>query len=115
MDFLRDLLLFIHLLGMAALFGGALVQLRDADHVVNAAMLHGSLTQVVSGLLLVGVLEGQDVEVDRAKTGVKLGVGVLVAVLCWINRHKPVIPPGLFLGILLLTTANVAIAVFSMD
>ena len=112
MDFVRDLLLFVHLLGMAALFGGAFVQLRDADHVVNAAMLQGALVQVVSGLLLVGVLEGQDVDVDHAKTGVKLGIGLVVAVLCWINRRKDVIPPGLFLAILLLTTTNVAVAVF---
>jgi hypothetical protein len=87
MDFLRDLLLFIHLLGMAALFGGALVQLRDADHVVNSAMLYGALTQVVSGLLLVGVIEGQDDPIDHTKIGVKLGVALVIAVLCWINRR----------------------------
>jgi len=52
MDFVRDLLVFIHLLGMASLLGGALVQMSDRDHVVNSAMLHGALTQVVSGLLL---------------------------------------------------------------
>jgi len=112
MDFVRDLLVFIHLLGMASLLGGALVQMPDRDHVVNSAMLHGALTQVVSGLLLVGVIEGQDETLDHTKIAVKLGIGLVVAVLCWINRSKPVIPPGLFMGITLLTVANVAVAVF---
>ena len=112
MDFIRDALLFVHLLGMASLLGGALVQVRDTDHVVNSAMLHGALTQVVSGLLLVGVIEGQDEDLDHAKIGVKLAIGLVVAVLCWINRRKDVVPPGLFMGILLLTVTNVAIAVF---
>ncbi len=112
MDFVRDLLVFIHLLGMASLLGGALVQMSDRDHVVNSAMLHGALTQVVSGLLLVGVIEGQDDPLDQTKTGVKLAVGLIVAVLCWINRNKPVIPPGLFMAITLLTVSNIAIAVF---
>src|SRR5262245_48388242 len=97
---------------MASLLGGALVQVRDADHVVNSAMLHGALVQVVSGLLLVGVLEGNDEPPDHAKIGVKLAVALVVALLCWVNRSKDVIPRGLFMGILLLTVSNVAIAVF---
>ena len=42
----------------------------------------------------------------------KLAIGLIVAVLCWINRNKPVIPPGLFMAITLLTVSNIAIAVF---
>jgi hypothetical protein len=111
-DFIRDLLLFIHLLGFAALLGGALVQITDETHVVNSAMLHGILTQVVSGLLLVGVLEGQDEPVDHTKMAVKLGIALVIAVLCWVNRRKEDVPAGLFMGILLLTVTNAAIAVF---
>ena len=112
MDFVRHLLLFLHLLGMASLLGGALVQLRDRIQVVNSAMLHGVITQIVTGLLLVGVLEGQDEPVDHAKIGVKLAVALVIGVLCWVNRRKESIPPGLFMGITLLTVANVAVAVF---
>lgn len=115
MDFVRHFLLFTHLLGMAFLLGGGVVQLRDADHVVNSAMLHGALTQVVSGLLLVGVIEGQNEPLNHAKIGVKLAVGLVVAVLCWVNRRKGVVPAGLFMGIVGLTVLNVAIAVFWVD
>ena len=112
MDLLRTSLLFIHLLGFASLFGGAFVQVRDDVKVVNAAMLHGALVQVLSGLLLVGVIEGQDEPLDRAQVSVKLGVAVVVAVLCWVNRRKEGIPGGLFAAVMLLIVGNVGVAVF---
>lgn len=112
MDAIRDLLLFIHLIGFASLFGGAAVQLRDAVKVVNSAMLYGALLQVVSGLLLVGVIEGQDDPLDHTKVAVKFVIALVIAVLCWVNRRKSAVPAGLFNGIVLLTLANVAVAVF---
>jgi hypothetical protein len=111
MDAAEKILLVVHLLGFGALFGGAFVQFRDDFKVVNTAMLYGALTQVVSGLLLVGVLEGQDEPVDNSKVGVKLLVALVVAVLCWVNRAKASLPAGLFNGILLLTVVNVVIAI----
>lgn len=112
MDTVEKALFVIHLLGFAALFGGAFVQLRDQVKVVNASMLYGVITQVVSGLLLVGVIEGQHDDVNHTKIGVKLLVGLVVGVLCWVNRAKDRVPTGLFAGILGLTVLNVVIAVF---
>ena len=112
MDTLREVLLFIHLVGFAALFGGAFVQLRDHVKVINSAMLHGALTQVVSGILLVGVIQGDDGTVDNTKIGVKFAIALVIAVLCWVNRSKESVPHGLFNGIALLTLVNVAVAVF---
>jgi ABC-type Mn2+/Zn2+ transport system permease subunit len=111
-DLFRDILVFLHLVGYASLFGGAFVQLRDRVKVVNHAMLDGALVQVVSGLLLVGVIEGMDDPLNRTKIGVKLAVGLVVALLCWVNRAKERVPSGLFNGIMLLTLLNVGIAVF---
>jgi hypothetical protein len=111
-DVVRDVLLFIHLVGFGSLFGGAAVQLRDEFHVVNSAMLYGALTQVVSGVLLVGVIEGQDDPLDHTKVAVKFAVALVVAVLCWVNRRKDAVPTGLFGGIVLLTLVNVGVAVF---
>lgn len=111
MDLLHKLLLIVHLLGFAALFGGVFVQLRDPVKVVNASMLHGVLTQVVTGILLVGVMQGQDEPVDNGKVAVKLAVALVIAVLCWVNRAKPEIPAGLYYAIGLLTVANVVVAV----
>ena len=112
MDVLEKALLFVHLVGMAALLGGGLAQIRARTKRVSRAMLDGALTQVVTGLLLVGVIEGQDESLDHAKIAVKFAVGLLVAVLVWINRRKPEIPAGLYWGIVALTLCNVAVAVF---
>ncbi|WP_233493951.1 hypothetical protein [Desertihabitans brevis] len=111
MDWAHDLLLLLHLVGFAALFGGAFVQLRDREPVVNAAMLHGALTQLVSGLALVGVNEAGDVDVNHVKIGIKLVVTLLVTVLVVLNRRFDSIPKGLWAIILLLTLGNAALAV----
>ena len=112
MEILRDVLVFLHFIGLSALFGGLFVQLKSDPRVINNAVLHGVLTQVVTGLLLVGVLEGQDAEVDNAKVGVKLVVALVIAVLAFVNRRKTSIPGGLFFGLMGLTALNIAVAVF---
>ena len=112
MDLARLILLFVHILGFAALLGGLLSQARSPEKQVNAAMRDGVGTAVLAGLLLVGLLEAGDVPVDRVKIGVKLVVGVVILGLVMANARKPRIPQGLWLGLLLLTVANVAVAVF---
>jgi hypothetical protein len=112
MDFAQDLLIFLHLLGMASLFGGAFVQVRGSERVVNNAMLHGVITQVVTGLLLVGVLEAGTAPVDHAKVGVKFALAVVIGVLIIVNRKKAALPDGLYFGLLGLTVVTVGVAVF---
>ena len=112
MDIVRDLLLFLHFIGLAALFGGLFTQLKASPRVVNAAMWHGALTQLVTGLLLVGLLEMDDADVNHAKVGVKLVVALVIAALIFVNRKKQSLPDGLFFGLLGLTALNIAVAVF---
>ncbi|QZY29877.1 hypothetical protein [Nocardioides coralli] len=112
METLRLILLFVHVLGFAALTGGLLVQRGSSAKQVNAAMRDGSGTAVVAGLLLVGVLEAGDAEVDHVKVAVKLVVGLVVLGLVMANLRKPTISQGLYLTLLALTTLNIAVAVF---
>ena len=112
METVRLVLLFIHILGFAALLGGLLVQLPAAERTVNSAMRDGAGTAFLAGLLLVGVLEAGDDPVDHAKVGVKFAIGLVILVLVMANLRKPRIPNGLYFGLLALTVANVAVAVF---
>ena len=112
MDLARVILLFVHLLGWAALFGGLVVQGRDTEKRVNGAMRDGAGTAFLAGLLLVGVLEAGDTAVDHVKIGVKFAVGLVILVLVMANTRKPAIPQGLWFGLLLLTVVNVGVAVF---
>jgi hypothetical protein len=112
-DRFRDVVLFLHLVGFGALFGGAVVQVRDAVRVVNSAMLYGALAQVVTGIALIGLLEGLDEPVHTVAVSVKFGIALVIAVLCWVNRAKANVPAGLFNGLILLTLVNVGVAVAS--
>jgi heme A synthase len=112
METLRLVLLFLHILGFSALIGGLVVQVREPEKRVNSAMRDGAGTAFVAGLLLVGVLEGGDEEVNHAKIAVKFAVGLVILVLVLANMRKPRIPQGLYLGLLGLSVLNVALAVF---
>ena len=112
MEILRLVLLFLHVLGFAALFGGLVVQARNSEKTVNAAMRDGVGLAFLAGLLLVGVLESGDDPVNHAKIGVKFAIGLVLLVLVMANSRKPTIPQGLWAGLLLLSVANVAVAIF---
>lgn len=111
METLEHVLLVIHLLGWAALFGGLVVQVGAAEKSVNSAMRDGVGTAFVLGLALVGVLEAGDEDVNHAKVGVKLVIGLVLLVLVMANLRKDRIPPGLWLGMIALVVANVSVAV----
>ena len=108
----REIVLIVHFIGLASLLGGFLVQTKSAPRVVNNAMVHGIITQLVTGVLLVGIAESDDAPVDHAKVGVKLTVAVIVAVLVFANRKRDVISTGAWALIGGLTIANIVVAVF---
>jgi hypothetical protein len=108
----RDVLVFLHLVGFAALLGGAVVQVGDAVKVVNRAMLWGVFAMVLTGIGLVGVLEGLDETVDRPKIAVKFAIALAIALLCWANRARSRVPRGLFNAIVLLVLVDLGVAVF---
>lgn len=111
MDFAYNLILILHFIGLASVVGGFLVQMRSAEKGVNPAMLHGALTQLVTGVILVGLAEMQDEDVDHAKIGVKLAITVIVTVLAFVGRKKPLPQTGLWAAIGTLAIANIVIAV----
>lgn len=112
MEFLRHLLLVIHLLGFGALFGGLLIQARTPEKTVNALMRDGAGTAFLAGLALVGVLEADDADVNHAKIAVKGVIALVILVLVMANLRKERIANGLWALLLLLTVANVCVAVF---
>ncbi len=112
MEILRQALLVIHLLGFAALFGGLLIQARQPEKRVNPLMRDGAGTAFVAGLALVGVLQADDVPVDNAKIAVKSLIGLVILVLVMANLRRERIANGLWALLVLLTIANVTVAVF---
>ena len=111
METVRLVLLVIHILGFAALFGGLVVQAREPHKSVNAAMRDGVGTAFLAGILLVGVIEADDGDLNQAKVGVKFAIGLVILVLVMANMRKPSIPQGLYVGLTALTVINIAVAV----
>src|SRR5690606_16155569 len=84
MDFLYTLLVILHFVGLASLLGGFLVQMKPigaGKGLINAAMVHGALTQLVTGLLLVTIAELGEGGLNHMKIGIKLAVLIIITVL----------------------------------
>lgn len=115
MSFLYESLVVLHFIGLAALLGGWLVQMSTSPKVVNRAMVDGALTQLVTGLAMVGLAEtvlAEDEDVDHMKIGIKLLILLAITVLAWANRKKESVPTGVWAIIGGLTLTNIVIAVF---
>jgi hypothetical protein len=115
MEILFEAIVVLHFIGLAALLGGFLVQVSAPTRVVNRAMIDGALTQLVTGLALVGLAEtalSDTEEVDHVKVGIKLLILLVITGLVFANRKRPSLATGPYLAIGLLTIANIVVAVF---
>ncbi len=81
MEILHSVLVALHFLGMAAVVGSFFVQLRRKSDFVLTPLLAGAITQVVTGLAIVGLAEASDGDpLNYAKIAVKLTIAVIVLV-----------------------------------
>ncbi|WP_199422804.1 hypothetical protein [Actinotalea solisilvae] len=113
MEIVRDVLLVLHFVGLASLLGGFLVQMKPRTKKVVAAMVHGALTQLVTGVALVGTAYalGHGDDVDNAKIGVKLVVLLVITALVLRGRRQESVSTGVWGAIGALTLVNVVVAV----
>lgn len=85
MDVVYDLLVYAHVLGLAALIGGyfAVAARRSgAAFVPSAVMVWGVRAQLITGLAMVGLAEAVlDYELNQVKIGVKLLLALVAAYL----------------------------------
>ncbi|GAB3914990.1 hypothetical protein GCM10011575_40320 [Microlunatus endophyticus] len=113
MELLDEIVLLLHLIGFAALFGGILVQIRVREPEINAAMLHGSYTMLVTGLALAVFLKAGLVigDINLPQLVIKLVISAIITFLVIINRRFTSIPRGLWTLLGVLTLGNAAVAV----
>ncbi|ATE57313.1 MULTISPECIES: hypothetical protein [Actinosynnema] len=113
MDFVRLLLVFLHLLGMGMLVAMFFIQRRvGANGPLNKGWLHGSGLQLVTGVALIGLapLTGRDYDV--VKMGVKLALLVVLAGLVAVNLSKKQVATWLAPALGGLVVLETAVAVF---
>lgn len=117
MEILVTILVILHFIGLSFLLGAFLVQIKDiaaGKGRILRGMLDGALTQLVTGVALVGIysaglIEGE--EVNNAKITVKLLVLLAILVLVLMYRKREVAPKWALWLIGGLTTLNVVLAV----
>ena len=107
------MLLFVHLLGMAAIVGGFLAVVKAPRAV--PAMVWGARAQLLTGLAMVGVAESQHWGMNHTWMGVKLVIAVIVTGLLEVASSKE--KKGESATVLVqaaaaLAAVNVAVAVF---
>lgn len=114
MDVLIHVFVGLHVIGIAALLGGFLFQMKamsagEARFVPG--MLHGALTMLLTGMVLVGLNQAAGDPVNNVKIGLKLTLLVVILGLVYVKRDEEKVPSSLFGTVGALTTANIFIAV----
>ncbi|UED84565.1 hypothetical protein [Streptomyces profundus] len=112
MNVLIHIVLALHIIGIAALLGGFLEQVRSiktGEVAVTSGMLHGAANMLITGIALVGLNQADDQEVNNTKIAVKLGILVVILALVYVKRGEKV-SPAIFGAIGVLTAANIFIA-----
>lgn len=114
MDVLIHLFVGLHIIGIAALLGGFLTQMKAMSRGTARfvpGMLHGALTMLVTGVVLVGLNQAGGDHVNSVKIGLKLALLIVILGLVYVKRDEEKVDKGMFGLVGLLTLANIFIAV----
>jgi len=115
MEILKNIVLALHIIGVAALLGGVLYQIkamRAGEARVLPAIMHGAWTMLVTGLILVGLQYplGLGDDLNNTKIAVKLVILIAIVVIGLVHRKKTPVAGWVLPTLGVLTTANVVIA-----
>ncbi|MEU3918616.1 hypothetical protein [Streptomyces sp. NPDC029004] len=113
MDVLINVFVALHIIGIAALLGGFLTQMKAMGAGTarfSPAMLHGALTMLVTGVVLVGLNQADDQPVNSLKIGIKMALLVVILGLVYVKRDEEKVDKALFGAVGGLTIANIFIA-----
>lgn len=89
MNALFSILLVLHFLGLAAVIGAFLVQVRRKGGFQTGWMVVGLVVQLVTGLAMMGIIDASsDGGANHAKLGVKLVVAAVALVLALVARAR---------------------------
>jgi hypothetical protein len=114
MELARNILLLLHLVGMA----GILISLLRSRSTISAGVIHSASLALVAGLGLVAIrypLHSQDPTrwplIDNAKIGIKFIFVLIILALGFMNKKKEQVSSTVWSVIAALTIANIIVAV----
>jgi len=88
MDVVFSLLVVAHFVGLAAIVGPFLLQMRQMGDFAFSAVLAGSIVQLVTGIAMTGLAVPLDYDLNYAKIFTKLGVAIVVFVAALIGWRR---------------------------
>ena len=92
MDIVYTLLVVLHVVGIVAIAFGFFKELAKKTYGVNVAMLHGASTQLLTGVLMVGLRESgvvaDDEALDMSKIAIKLIIAIAIIAMYSIGKRK---------------------------
>ncbi len=113
METLRQIVVLVHLVGFAVLFGAWVVEAVGTRRQITRLMHWGLAIAGIAGLILAAPW-GLDGDLNYVKLGTKLVILLVIGALLGIGagrqRRAGAVPSALFWGIGVLTLANAAIA-----
>jgi uncharacterized membrane protein YadS len=113
MELTRNILLILHLAGMA----GILISLLASRTKLSAGVTHSALLALVAGIALVGVRYGLNSQdpmkwstPDNTKITIKLIIVITILVLGFKFKKREILPRKIWVTIAALTVSNILIA-----
>jgi hypothetical protein len=111
-ELIVHIFLVLHFLGIAALLAGFFTSMKDmkTGMKVNAGVLHGAYTMLITGLVMAGVTKPE--ELNAIVISLKSISLTAIFFIAYTYRKKEATPKWAMPAIFLLTTLNIVLAVF---
>ena len=113
MEILKNVILAFHIIGVASLLGGILMQIpaiKLGKARIVPAILHGAWVMLATGILLVGLQYPLGNEVNSAKITVKLAVLIAILVIALVNKRRETVARWVIPALGVLTVTNILLA-----
>jgi hypothetical protein len=112
MNIVYNIMVFLHIVGAAMIVGIWIGQMKKPT--VHPRQFDGAALQLITGIVMMGLIPALDMDANYAKLGIKVAVAVAVAVLAFIGSRKfkkgEPVSKGLAHSVGALALLNVAIA-----
>lgn len=86
MNIVYNFMVFLHIIGAAMIVGIWIVQMKKPT--VHPRQFDGAALQLITGIVMMGLIPALDMNANYAKLGIKLAIAVVVAVLAFIGSRK---------------------------
>ncbi len=86
MNIVYNFMVFLHIIGAAMIVGIWIAQMKQPT--VHPRQFDGAALQLITGIVMMGLIPALDMEANYFKLGVKFAIALAVAVLAFMGSRK---------------------------